>query len=133
MHSPRKVCLTPDGIELLRRLVLAEENSKSVERARMIADAERQAEYTRKRLIEELDGVGVDDRLVILYSDFETPDESTAMKLAALGRQLGASFEGTTFVKRVDEEHLRRESPGYVLSMTRGELIALLQAPSPPS
>jgi len=131
MVPPLKVRLTASGAELLRRLVTAEEKSAAEERTLMADEAESQAAHTCDRLLEELDQVGVDDRLVIIYSDFEKPDTSTAMELAALGRLLGVSFKRTKFVKRVDEEHIRLDSPAYVLSMTRRELIALLKTSSP--
>ncbi len=126
-----KVRLTTDGAELLRRLVAAEERCAAAERARMTDEAERRAAHTCERLLEELDQVGVDDRLVIIYSDFEKPDTFTAMELAVLGRLLGVSFKRTKFVKRTDEEHIRLDSPAYVFSMTRRELVTLLKTSSP--
>lgn len=132
MATSGKTRLTAKGRKLLERLVATEKKRVAQEDARRLAEAKRQAQFTYNRLLEELAEGKPDGSLVIMYANFRELSEIETLELDALGRLLGVSFKGIPFAKREDEEHMRRDSPGYVLAMTRRQLIDFLQAASPP-
>lgn len=132
MSTSGKMRLTAKGRKLLDRLVATERRHVAQEDACLVAAAKRQAQFTYNRLLKELAEGRPDGPLVIMYAEFKELNAVETLELDALGRLLGAPFKGIPFAKREDEEHMRRESPGYVLAMTCRQLIDFLQAASPP-